>query len=207
MIVTGELLNDTLASLRRVAQGLVISVFASVMLGALMARSKIINDVADPIIELIRPISPLAIYPLAILWFGLGDASKVFLIALSSSFPIILNTYAGVRGIDKSLLLVAHSLGASPSQIFFKVVLKGALPGIFTGVRLGVGISLIVIIATEMIGASAGLGFMVLNAQQTFRVDQVFAGTVIIGLLGFAVDRLLRRLAKKLLPWNDQLWQ
>jgi len=204
MIVSGELLTDLWASLRRILMGFAISVVVSVLIGALMARMSLVEDLLDPIIELIRPVSPLAIYPLAILWFGLDDASKVFIIALSCSFPVILNTYAGVREINQSYIQVARSLGASSVEIFFKVVLKGAMPQIFTGVRLAWGISLIVIIAAEMVGGTGGLGYMVLNAQQTFRVDQVFAGIIIIGALGYGTDFLFRRLCHKLMPWHQQ---
>lgn len=204
MLLDGTLLVDTWASLRRILMGFSISAVISVVIGALMGRSELADDVLDPLIELIRPISPLAIFPLALLWFGIGDASKVFLIALSCSFPIIISTYTGVRGIDRSYIQVARSLGATRFEIFQRVVLNGALPHIFTGVRLAWGIALIVIIASEMIGGVAGLGYMVLTAQQTFRVDQVFVGIVIIGVLGFATDQGFRALRRKLLPWYQE---
>ena len=127
-------------------------------------------------------------YPLTILWFGIGDASKIFIIALAASFPVILNTFAGVRNVDANLFRAARSLGASEIEIFKGIVLPGSLPHIFTGVRLAWGISLIVIIAAEMVGATEGIGYMVLEAQQTFRIERVFAGIFVIG-----VDRLCDR--------------
>jgi ABC-type nitrate/sulfonate/bicarbonate transport system permease component len=204
MLVDGSLLADTWASLRRILLGFSISTVLSVVIGALMGRSPVFDDLLDPLIELVRPISPLAIFPLALLWFGIGDASKVFLIALSCSFPIIISTYTGVRGIDRSYVQVARSLGATRFEIFQRVFLNGALPHIFTGIRLAWGIALIVIIASEMIGGVAGLGYMVLTAQQTFRVDQVFVGIVVIGVLGFATDQGFRALRRKLLPWYQE---
>jgi ABC-type nitrate/sulfonate/bicarbonate transport system permease component len=205
MLLSGSLIVDTWASLRRVLMGFSISAVISITLGALMGRSQLLEDMLDPLIELLRPISPLAIFPLALLWFGIGDASKVFLIALSCSFPIIISTYAGVRGIDRSYIQVARSMGATRFEIFQRVVLNGALPQVFTGIRLAWGIALIVIIASEMIGGVAGLGYMVLTAQQTFRVDRVFAGIVVIGVLGFATDQGFRLLRRRLLPWYQEL--
>lgn len=205
LIWSGALLVDLAASLRRIVIGFVIAVFLSVLIGSLMARFRIFEDIFDPLVELIRPVSPLAIFPLALLWFGIGDASKVFLIALACSFPVILNTYAGVRGIDLALIRVARSLGATPWEILSRVVLPGSLPQIFTGVRVAWGIALIVIIASEMIGGVAGLGYMVLTAQQTFRVERVFAGIIVIGVLGFLTDQCLRALRRWLLPWYQEV--
>lgn len=204
MLISGSLIADIWASLRRVFIGFLISALISITLGALMGVSQVFDDVVDPLVELMRPISPLAIFPLALLWFGIGDASKVFIIALSCSFPIIISTYAGVRGIDRSYIQVARSLGSTRFEIFRRVILYGALPHIFTGLRLAWGIAFIVIIASEMIGGVAGLGYMVLTAQQTFRIDRVFAGIVVIGVLGFSTDQGFRFLRRRLLPWYQE---
>ena len=169
-----------------------------------MARSQTIDDLLNPIIELIRPISPLAIYPLALLWFGIGDGSKIFLIALSCSFPIILNTYAAVKSIDTNLVRAAQSLGANVREVFLRIILPASLPQIFTGIRIAWGIALIVIIASEMVGAVQGLGYMVIDAEQTFRVARVFSGIVVIGILGFTTDLGFRALRQRLLPWYQE---
>jgi ABC-type nitrate/sulfonate/bicarbonate transport system permease component len=166
-----------------------------------MARIRWVDDILDPLVELLRPISPLALFPLAILWFGIGDASKIFLIALAASFPVILNTYAGARSIDSNLVRASRSLGATEFEIFKGVVLPASLPHIFTGVRLAWGISLIVIIAAEMIGATVGIGYMILEAQQTFRTERVLAGIFVIGVIGFTTDLGFRRLRRWVLPW------
>jgi ABC-type nitrate/sulfonate/bicarbonate transport system permease component len=201
LISSGYLPKALYASLFRVICGFAIAVTVGVALGAAMARIRLFNELIDPLVELVRPISPLALFPLAILWFGIGDGSKIFIIALAASFPVILNTYAGVRAIDTNLFRASRSLGASKFEIFRGIVLPGALPHIFTGVRLAWGISLIVIIAAEMVGATVGLGYMVLEAQQTFRTERVFAGIFVIGLIGFATDLGFRRLRWLLLPW------
>src|SRR6202022_959017 len=174
---------------------------AGVALGAAMARIRLVNELLDPLVELLRPISPLALFPLAILWFGIGDGSKIFIIALAASFPVILNTYAGVRDIDANLFRASRSLGATEFEIFRSIVLPGSLPYIFTGVRLAWGISLIVIIAAEMVGATVGLGYMVLEAQQTFRTERVFASIFVIGIIGFVTALGFRRLRRLLIPW------
>jgi NitT/TauT family transport system permease protein len=205
MIRSGALFTTLVATFQRVIIGFLIATVISIAIGTMMARMPIVEDAVDPIIELIRPVSPLAIFPLAILWFGIGDSSKIFLIALSCSFPIILNTYAGVRSIDVSYIRAARSLGASPSEIITKIVVPGSLPHVFTGIRIAWGIALIVIIASEMIGATEGLGYMVLEAQQTFRVERVFSGIVIIGVIGFATDQALRALRRRLLPWYREV--
>ncbi len=179
LVSSGYLWKALYASLFRVVCGFALAVSVGVSLGVAMARIRLVNDFFDPLVELLRPISPLALFPLAILWFGIGDGSKVFVIALAASFPVILNTFAGARSIDANLIRASRSLGAS----------------------LAWGISLIVIIAAEMIGATVGMGYMVLEAQQTFRTERVFAGIFVIGAIGFATDLGFRRLRQWLLPW------
>ena len=197
----GELWRALFATLYRVVCGFSLAAIFGIALGALMARVRVADDFLDPLIELLRPISPLAIFPLAMLWFGIGDLSKIFVIALAASFPVILNTYAGVRGIDANYFRASQSLGASRREIFTGVVLPGSLPQIFTGIRLAWGISLIVVIAAEMVGATVGIGYMLIEAQQTFRTERVFAGIIVIGLVGFLTDLGFRCLRRSLLPW------
>lgn len=204
LVVTGELFAALWASLRRVLAGFAIAVVVAIVIGVLMASFRIAEDFVDPLVELIRPVSPLALFPLALLWFGIGDGSKVFLIALSCSFPIILNTYAGVKGIDGALVRAARSLGASRLEVIARIILPGSLPGVLTGVRVAWGIALIVIIASEMVGAVNGLGYMVLDAQQTFKVERVFSGIIVIGVIGFLTDRGLRALRRGLIPWYQE---
>jgi NitT/TauT family transport system permease protein len=201
LTVSGELGAALAVSLERVVCGFAIASVVGVALGALMARVRIVEIAIDPLVELFRPVSPLALFPLFILWFGIGEISKIFIIAFSCIFPIILNTYAGVRSIDARLFRASRSLGASPWEIMRTVVFPGSLPQIFTGLRIGWGIALIVIIAAEMIGAVRGIGYMVLDAQQTFRIPRVFASIVVIGALGFLTDLGFRWLRRRMLPW------
>jgi ABC-type nitrate/sulfonate/bicarbonate transport system permease component len=200
-----ELFVSLYDSLRRIIAGFAIAVVIGVIVGILMARIQAVETALDPLVELIRPVSPLAIFPLAILWFGIGESSKIFLIALACAFPVILNTYAGVRTIDVNFIRASRSLGASQWEILRRVILPACMPHVFTGLRLAWGIALIVIIAAEMIGGSSGIGYMILDAQQTFRVDRVFAGIVAIGVLGFLTDQGFRYLRRVALPWYREL--
>jgi NitT/TauT family transport system permease protein len=178
--------------------GFLLAAGIGIALGALMARVRTVEIICDPLIELLRPVSPLALFPLFILWFDIGEASKIF-IAFAGSFPIILNTYAGVRGMDVTYVRAPRSLGASPWEIMHGIVLRGSLPHIFTGPRLAWGIALIVIVAAEMIGAVRGN--MVLESRQTIRIPRLFGSIVVIGLAGFLTDLAFRYLRRRMLPW------
>jgi len=202
---SGELLGALGVSLMRAALGFFIAAVVGIALGALMARVRIAEAVFDPLIELLRPVSPLALFPLFMLWFGIGETPKILIIAFACAFPIILNTYAGVRSIDPTFVRAARSLGASPSEIMRTVILPATLPSMFTGLRISWGIALIVIVAAEMVGAVRGIGYMVLYAQQTFQVELVFGGIVVIGLVGFLTDAGFRLARRKLLPWYREL--
>ena len=204
LAVSRELFSALFASMRRVLSGFAIAVVVGTAFGILMASSRLMDEFVDPLVEFVRPVSPLALLPLAILWFGIGDASKIFLIALSCTFPILLNTYAGVKGIDIAFIRAASSLGANRVEVMRQIILPGSLPSILTGVRVSWGIALIVIIASEMVGAVNGLGYMVLDAQQTFKVERVFAGIIVIGVVGFVTDRGLRWLRRAVVPWHQE---
>jgi NitT/TauT family transport system permease protein len=200
LALSGDLVPALAASLWRVVVGFLLAAGIGIPLGALMARVRMVEIICDPLIELLRPVSPLALFPLFILWFGIGEASKIFIIAFACSFPISLNTYAGVRGMDATYFRAARSLGASPWEIMHGIVLRGSLPHIFTGLRLAWGIALIVIVAAEMIGAVRGIGYMVLESQQTFRIPRLFGSIVVIGLAGFLTDLGFRYLRRRMLP-------
>ena len=203
--ISGELIAALGVSLMRAVSGFLIATVAGVAIGALMARVRAVEIIFDPLIELFRPVSPLALFPLFILWFGIGETSKILIIAFACAFPIILNTYAGVRGIDVTFVRASRSLGASPAEVMRTVILPASLPSIFTGLRISWGIALIVIIAAEMIGAVRGIGYMVLYGQQTFQIPLVFASIVVIGVLGFVTDGGFRFARRKLLPWYREL--
>jgi ABC-type nitrate/sulfonate/bicarbonate transport system permease component len=205
MILSMEILFHTGSSLGRVATGFALAVVTAVPLGIFMGWFRVVDTIVDPLVELIRPVSPIAILPLAILWFGIGDASKIFIIWLSCTFPILINTYTGVKGLDRSFIYAATSLGATNSELLRTVAIHAALPQIYAGIRISIGIGLIVIISSEMIAARQGLGYMILTAQQTFNVEEIFVGIIVLGMLGFLADQALRRSKQILMPWHREI--
>ena len=142
--------------------------------------------------------------PLAILWFGIDELSKVFIIAYGAFFPILVNTLAGFREVERVQVRAAQALGANRYQVFRDVVLRSAFPFIIIGARLGMSMAFIVLVAAELIASSAGLGFMISDARYNFRTDQMFLGMACIGVLGFALNTLLLKLERSLLKWKPQ---
>jgi len=202
---TGVLPGHIAASMTRVFSGYVVALVTGVVLGALMGWFRWFDDIVDPIVELFRPVSPLAILPLAILWLGIGQTSKIFVVWYGCFFPILLNTYAGVRSVPKSLVEAASTLGATSPEMMRHVVFFHSLPMIMTGARISLAVGMIVIIASEMVAADRGLGFMILTAQQTFSTIELYVGIVTIAMIGFAGDRVLRVLRKRLCAWHIEV--
>lgn len=198
----GSLAKHVAASFGRVVQGFLLAFVVAVPVGILMGSSPRARGLIDPIIELVRPIPPIAMIPLAILWFGIGELSKVIIIAYGAFFPILVNTMAGFREVDPVHIRAAQTLGASSHQIYRDVVLRSAFPFIVVGARLGMGMAFIVLVAAELIASSEGLGFLINDARYNFQTDQVFLGMVCIGLLGFLLNRVLIEIERRLLGWK-----
>jgi NitT/TauT family transport system permease protein len=201
MTVSGRLPWAVLVSLNRLAQGFVYGSLIGVVLGLLAGQIRWIEDVLDPWIAAVYPIPKSALFPLFLLWFGLGDVSKIVTIAVGVLFLVIVNTMTGVKAINPLLVKAAHDLGASRVQIFAKVILPGALPNIFTGLRLGAGMALILVFITEIEATKAGLGFLLWEAFQLLETKDVFAGVVTFGLLGVATTWLLQWIERVTCPW------
>ena len=203
MLASGELLRHTLLSLVRVLTGLAVAVCIAIPLGLAIGWFRVAGDMGEIIIEIFRPIPPLAWIPLAVLWFGLRPSAAIFIITIGAVFPTLISTLAGVRGIERGYLEAAFTLGANRSiDIFRKVVLPAALPSILTGVRISAGLAWMSVVAAEMIAIDSGLGYMILNARQIFRPDIVVVGMVMIGLIGFGMDRLLFWGERFVLRWR-----
>lgn len=192
------------ASLGRIGTALIAAVITAIPVGIAIGRNKVIRGVVDPIIEFYRPIPPLAYLPLIVIWCGIGELSKVLLIYLAIFAPIVIATATGVRSVDQAKIRAAQSLGATPLQIIQHVVLPSALPGILTGIRIGLGVGWSTLVAAELVGASEGLGFMVQSSSQLLATDVVIVGILIIAVIAFALEIGLRRLQKKLVPWDKQ---
>jgi NitT/TauT family transport system permease protein len=202
---SGELARDTLSSLMRVAGGFLLGAALALPLGMLMGAWRQIYGLLNPLLQILRPIPPIAYIPLAIIWFGVGNPPAFFLIALGAFFPILINTIAGVRNVDGIYIRAAQNLGAGQATLFFRIILPAALPYIFTGVRIGIGTAFLVVIVAEMLAVPDGLGFRIMEAREFMRSDKVIAGMVTIGLLGLLIDLAVSSLHNRLLSWHRGL--
>jgi len=204
LIAHGVLLTHIVDSLKRVLLAVGAAAVLGVPLGLAMGWSKRFRAAVDPLLEFIRPIPPLAWIPLSILWFGIGDVQIVYIIFLAAFFPVVLNSLAGARDVDTYLVRAGLSLGARPRELFLTVVLPAALPHIFTGIRIGLGIGWMALVAGELVAAPSGLGYMINNARTLFRSDYILLGMVLIGALGLVLDYLMRQAARFAMPWHRQ---
>lgn len=200
-VVTGtlELINDGSlwrhigASLLRVGTGFGLAVCIAVPLGLWMGWVGGAYRTLNPVFQILRPISPIAWIPLAILWFGVGDASPIYLIFISSVFPMVVQTTVGVHTIEKRYLRAAENFGVSRRTLFMRIVLPAVMPQIVVGMRIGLGVAWLVVVAAEMIALRSGLGYMIMDARNAGnRYDLVIAGMIIIGLIGLCLDGLMR---------------
>ncbi len=195
LIANGTLLQHAVASLFRVTAGFYIAVMLGIPLGILIGRSLALRSALDPIINFMRPISPLAWIPLAMLWFGIGDKPAVFLIFLSSFFPLVTSTAVAVRRINPTYFQVAANFCFSRKEVLMKVILPAITPDVFTALRISVSIAWLVVVAAEMIAVQSGLGYLILDARNGLRMDYVMVGMIVIGLIGVALDHLMLQLS------------
>ncbi len=202
---SGELPRDAFASLLRVGVGFAIGAGLALPIGLAMGASDRTYRLLNPLVQLVRPIPPIAFIPLAILWFGLGNPPAFFLIALGAFFPILVNTISGVRNVDGIYLRAARNLGARGPTLFLRVILPASLPHILTGMRVAIGVAFIVVIVAEMIAVNNGLGYRILEAREYFWSDKIIAGMLSIGVIGLAIDTAMARLNGYLLRWHRGL--
>ena len=200
----GSLWDHIGASLLRVGIGFFLATAVAVPLGLLMGWVGGAYTTLNPIIQILRPISPIAWIPLAILWFGVGDVSPIFLIFLSSLFPTIVQTTAGVHTIERQYLRAAENFGVSRGKLFRQVVIPAVLPQIIVGMRISFGVAWLVVVAAEMIALKSGLGYLIIDSRNAGnRYDLVIAGMIIIGLTGLLLDGAMRRLERlKVVRWR-----
>ena len=204
-IPPGHLLhNHLLYSLYRVVLGYAAASLLAIPLGLFMAWSPKLLKMLRPLIEVVRPIPPLAWIPIAILWFGIGIKSAAFIIFLGAFFPILLNTISGVLSIQPILVEAARTLHAKEKDIFLKVLLPGTVPSIFVGMRIGIGIAWMTLVAAEFTGVKEGygLGYMIMTARDIQRPDEILAGMLVIGLIGLFIDVGLRATESRVIRWR-----
>jgi ABC-type nitrate/sulfonate/bicarbonate transport system permease component len=202
LALKGQLWGHVAATLERVVLGFTTGALLALGLGLAAGGIRPVRHLVEPIVELLRPIPPLAMLPLFIVWVGIGEPSKVGFITYATFFPMFLTTAHAVRQIDPLLLRAAQSLGASRLQLFARVILPAALPEILTGLRLGVALAFFVIVISEFIGAEHGLGFLINDGRNFFLVPQMLGAAVLLGLLGYAGSGLVRLLERRLLRWQ-----
>jgi sulfonate transport system permease protein len=207
LTVTGQLAGNCLISLERVAVGLGIGVAVGTALALVAGLSRLGEDAVDASVQMVRTLPHLALIPLMIMWFGIGETPKITLISLGSMFPIYLNLFSGIRGADRKLREAASTLGLSHFETIVNVVLPAALPSFLVGLRQAFGISWITLVVAEQINASAGIGYLVMNARDFLRTDIIFVGLTIYALLGLLTDQSVRFLEKHLLAWRPSFIQ
>ncbi|HHR1325762.1 taurine ABC transporter permease TauC [Klebsiella aerogenes] len=193
------------ASLTRIAIALVLAAIVGVPVGIAMGLSPTVRGILDPLIELYRPVPPLAWLPLVIIWFGIGETPKILLIYLAIFAPVVMSTLAGIKSVQQVRIRAAQSLGASRAQVLWLVILPGALPEILTGLRIGLGVGWSTLVAAELIAATRGLGFMVQSAGEFLATDVVLAGIAVIAIIAFVLELGLRALQRRLTPWHGEV--
>ncbi|WP_133259114.1 ABC transporter permease [Mycolicibacterium sp. GF69] len=204
MYAQGTLVDDAAASFRRALSGFLLGSALAIIAGSLTGRSRIARVLLEPTIQVIRPIPAIALVPLAILWFGIGEESKLFLTTLGVFFPVWVNTHAGISSTRADYLRVAACLGASRRQVFTSVVLPAALPFILTGLRQGIAMSLILIVASEQAGVTEGLGFRLDQARLFSQPDRLFACLIALGVVGALADQLFHRGTRRFVRWASE---
>ena len=192
------------ASIQRIFIAVILASLIAVPVGLAIGINPVARAIFDPLIEFYRPVPPLAYLPLIVIWFGIGELSKVLLIYLAVFAPIVVSTAAGVKHVDPIRIRVAQSLGATRWQIIRHVILQSALPDILTGIRIGLGAGWSTLVAAELVAATEGIGFMIQSASQFLVTDLVIAGILIIALVAYIIEIGLRVLQKKLAPWRGQ---
>jgi sulfonate transport system permease protein len=198
----GVLQSNLLISLQRVAEGLLLGVGTGVFLAVLCGLFWVGEDLIDPVIQAFRAVPILGLVPLVIIWFGVGEAPKVFLIALGCLFPVYLNTFAAIRNVDNKLVEAGRTFGLSRLGLVFRVILPGALPGFLVGLRFALVGAWVIDVVAEEINAQSGLGYLINQAQATNRIDIMFCCLTIYAILGLVTDAIVRLLERRLLVWR-----
>jgi NitT/TauT family transport system permease protein len=199
---SGELYDDVAASLLRALSGFLISVVLIVPLGLAVGWYARLGDILNQFIEVCRNTAPLALLPVFILLLGIGELSKVTMVVYSCAWPLLLNTIAAVKQVDPLLIKSARTMGASPQQLFRKVILPAALPTIFVGIRLASASAMLVLVASEMVGAKAGLGYLIIYSQYSFLIPQMYFGILGITVIGLTFNAVLEALEGRLMRWK-----
>ena len=203
MIADGSMPYHLGITLLRIFVGFALAAVCGIVLGVLMGMSRTVARVADVWIAALYPLPKISLIPLLIIWVGTGEAYKIVISAISAFFPIVISTYAGIRQTDRGLIKAAKDLGANARQIQLKVVIPGAIPSIFAGLHLGMGIAIILVVAAEMIGGSSqgGMGWLLISSGQVMETEKVFASLIVLAVVGAVVIKLQQWLDRRVAPW------
>ena len=203
LLSDGSLLRHVLASLERVFVGFLLASLTGILIGLLTGWSRATSDLLKPVIESLRPIPPIAWTPIAILWFGVGNAPSYFLVFVGAVFPIFINTFTAVRGIDRAHINAALCLGAGPWLLLRDVLVPASLPIIFPGLRIGLGIGWMCVVTAELIAAQSGLGYMIQQNRVLLQTPNVVAGMATIGVIGFAMSAMMGMVERRFIGWSQ----
>jgi ABC-type nitrate/sulfonate/bicarbonate transport system permease component len=204
LILNGELAHNIWISLLRIAAGFVIGAVPGILIGLAMGTSRWVRAAIDPLVAALFPIPKISLLPLIMLYLGIGEASKIALVALGVVFLVLINAMAGVLAIDPIHFDVARNYGAPRYKLWTRVVIPGALPMIFVGMRLGLGVAFIVIVAAEFVAARSGIGYLIWTSWETLRIENMFVGIIAITILGVTTTLLLREIERLAMPWRRE---
>jgi NitT/TauT family transport system permease protein/sulfonate transport system permease protein len=202
MLLDGSLLVHTAASLERVLVGFLLAAATGMALGVVLGWWRSAAEFIKPLIEALRPIPPIAWTPLAILWFGVGNAPSYFLVFIGAVFPVFVNTFAAVHSIDRTQINAALCLGAGPRLLLSDIVVPASLPIIFPGLRIALGVGWMCVVAAELIAAQSGLGYMIQQSRVLLQTQNVLTGMIVIGVVGFLMNAVMTRIERRLIPWR-----
>ena len=206
MIADGSMPYHLSITLARIFAGFALAAVTGILLGVLMGMSRIVARVADAWIAALYPLPKISLIPLLIIWLGTGEAYKILISAVTAFFPIVISTFTGIRQVDRGLMKAAKDLGAGQRQIQLKVVIPAAIPSILAGLQLGMGVTIILVVAAEMIGGSAqgGMGYLLISSGQVMETEKVFASLVVLAVMGAVVIKLQQWIDRKVAPWAMQ---
>lgn len=202
LLFSGQIPLQILVSMKRAVVGYFLAAAVFIPLGLFMGLSQTVHRLFEVIVEMLRPLPPPVVIPVALLFFGLGDEMKIFVIFFSCAWPILLNTLDGVRNLDRVLLNTARTFGLSRRKIIWQVILPACAPQIATGLRVSLPIMLILVVISEMVGSTDGIGYFVLDSQRRFKVAQMYAGMLALALLGYTLNQLFNLIHRVVLPWH-----
>jgi ABC-type nitrate/sulfonate/bicarbonate transport system permease component len=204
MLMSGKLIIHLAATIERLSLGVLLGGFSGLILGLAMGWSARLRTLVDPVIAAIHPIPKLAIFPLIMIIFGIGELSKIVAIAIACFFPMLINSMAGVRQLNPVFFEVSRNYGASAWKTFTRIVIPGSLPMVLTGARLAINMAMVITISVELLAAREGLGVIIWFSWQTMRIEDLYASLIVIAALGIGLNLLLQYLSHKLVPWYSE---